>query len=77
MKNLLTVSAVIELGAGLALLAFPSAAVKLLFGSPLDTPAGVALGRLAGAALLTLGIACWRGSRDFKAMQREVWFTRC
>ena len=67
MKNLLTVSAVIELGAGLALLAVPSAAVKLLFGSPLDTPAAVALGRLAGAALLTLGIACWRASRDVQS----------
>jgi hypothetical protein len=64
MKTLHTVSAVIELGAGLALLAFPSASVKLLFGSPLDTPAAVALGRLAGAALFTLGIACWRASRD-------------
>ena len=67
MKYLLIVSAVIELGAGLVLLAFPSAAVKLLFGSPLDTPAAEALGRLAGAALLTLGIACWRGSRDVQS----------
>ena len=64
MKTLHTVSAVIELGAGLALLAFPSAVVKLLLGSPLDTPAAVALGRLAGAALLTLGLACWLARGD-------------
>jgi hypothetical protein len=64
MKTLHTVSAVIELGAGLALLAFPSVVVKLLLGSPLDTPAAVALGRLAGAALLTLGLACWLARGD-------------
>jgi hypothetical protein len=60
MKKLHAASAVIELGAGLALLAFPSVVVKLLLGSPLDTAATVALGRLAGAALFTLGMACWR-----------------
>ena len=64
MKTLHTVSAVIELGAGLALLAFPSAVMKLLLGSPLDTPAAVALGRLTGAALLALGVACWLARGD-------------
>ena len=58
MKALLILTAVIELGAGLALLGFPSATVALLLGSPLDAPAAVALGRLAGAALFALGIAC-------------------
>ena len=67
MKNLPTVSAVIELGAGLALLAFPSAVVKLLLGSPLDAPAAIALGRLAGAALLALGVACWFARDDTKS----------
>jgi hypothetical protein len=61
------VSAVIELGAGLALLAFPSAVVKLLLGSPLDAPAAIALGRLTGAALLALGVACWLASSDTKS----------
>jgi len=59
MKMLLRVTAIIEVGAGAALLSVPSLAVKLLFGSPLGTPAAVALGRLAGAALFTLGAACW------------------
>jgi hypothetical protein len=59
MKNLHTVSALIELSAGLVLLVSPSAAAQLLFGSPLETSAAVALGRLAGAALLALGVACW------------------
>jgi len=39
MKPLLVVTSVIELGAGLALLSFPSAAVALLLGSSLATPA--------------------------------------
>ena len=64
MKALLIVTAVIELGAGLALLGFPSATVALLLGSPLDAPAAVALGRLAGAALFALGIACWLAHYD-------------
>jgi hypothetical protein len=48
-----------ELGAGLALLAIPSIAVKRVPGSPLDAPAAVPLGPLAGAALFSLGVACW------------------
>ena len=59
MKILLAVTAIIEAGAGVALMCCPSAIVALLLGSPLDTPAAVSLGRLAGAALLALGVACW------------------
>lgn len=36
-----------------------SLASTLLFGSPLDTPAGLTAGRRAGAALVTIGIICW------------------
>jgi hypothetical protein len=63
-KKLHTVTAVIEAGAGLALGCCPSAIVKLLLGSPLDSPAAVTLGRLAGAALLALGVACWLARGD-------------
>ena len=64
MKKLHTVTAAIEAGAGLALGCFPSAAVALLLGSPLDSPAAVLLGRLTGAALLALGVACWLARGD-------------
>jgi hypothetical protein len=64
MKRLLIVTAVIELGVGVALLCLPSATVTLLLGSGLDTPAAVALGRVAGAALLALGVACWLSQYD-------------
>ena len=63
-KSLFVVTAVIEAGAGLALMTWPSAAVMLLLGSSLDTPAGLILGRVAGAALLALGVACWLARRD-------------
>lgn len=59
MKMLLTVTAFIEVGAGAVLMGFPAAAVKLLFDSTLDSPAGTILGRIAGSALCALGIGCW------------------
>ena len=64
MKSLYTVTAAIELGAGLALLCCPPATVVLLLGSGLDTSAAVILGRVAGAALLALGVACWLARDD-------------
>lgn len=64
MKRLLISTAVIELGAGLALTCCPSAAVALLLHSPLESPAAVTLGRMAGAALLALGVACWFARHD-------------
>jgi hypothetical protein len=64
MKSLYTVTAAIELGAGLALLCSPSATVVLLVGSGLDTSAAAMLGRVAGAALLALGLACWIARDD-------------
>ena len=75
MKKLFhTVTAVLEAGAGLALGCFPSAVVALLLGSGLDTPVAVILGRLAGAALLTLGVACWlaRGDAESRAARGLV-----
>jgi len=59
MKNLLTTTAVIEGGSGLFMVTFPSLAATLLFGSPLDSPAGLTAGRSAGAALLAIGVAAW------------------
>lgn len=63
-KKLLMVSAMAEAGAGIALLALPLVIVGLLIGSTLDSAAALAVARLAGAALVTLGLVCWFGSRD-------------
>ncbi|MGC1417618.1 MAG: hypothetical protein WA817_20175 [Candidatus Acidiferrum sp.] len=67
MKMLLIATAFIEVGAGLALLLLPSQATELLFGSPLGTPTALVMGRLAGVALLTLGVACWLGRSEEKS----------
>ena len=67
MKNLLVLTAVVEAGAGLVFLMLPSAAAKLLFGSSLDAPAALMVGRLTGAALVTLGVACWLAHFDVKS----------
>jgi len=59
MNRLFTVTALIEITTGLALLIVPSVVVVLLLGSPLDAFAAVTLGRVAGVAVLALGVACW------------------
>jgi hypothetical protein len=64
MRTLQIASATIELGAGLALLCYPSAAVALLFGARLEGVAALSVGRVCGAALLTLGVACWLARGD-------------
>ena len=63
-KNLLTLAAVFEAGTGFALLAVPSIVAKLLLGSSLDSPAALAVARVAGVALLALGVACWLARHD-------------
>jgi len=69
-----TATALIELGAGLALLSFPSAAVTLLLGAPLEAPSALTVARVAGAALLTLGAAFWlaRGDTQSRAARGLV-----
>jgi hypothetical protein len=63
-KNLLTLEAVIEVGAGLGMVVLPSLVVTLLLGSSLDTPVALTVARVAGVALLALGIACWLARHD-------------
>jgi hypothetical protein len=67
MKLLLIIAAVMEAGAGLALLLIPTVAVSALLGIPLDTPTGLVAGRIAGAALVALAVACWRARNGERA----------
>ncbi len=64
MNSLYATTAVVELGAGLALLCLPSSAVDILLGTPLEAPAALAVARVGGVALLTLGVACWLARDD-------------
>ena len=60
MKKLLTLAAIGETATGLALLIVPSLVVWLLFGAEI-VGVGVVMSRLAGIALIGLGVACWPG----------------
>ena len=61
MNRVLFLAAVGEIGTGLALLIVPSLVGQALLGQPL---AGIAIpvARIAGIALLALGVACWPGT---------------
>ena len=58
-KGLLIITAIFEALTGLALLASPSLAAASLTGGPIESAAGAILTRIAGAALLAIGIMCW------------------
>jgi len=61
---LFMVTAVLEVGIGLALLASPALTVTILIGAPFETNADSIIGRIAGSALLTLGVAAWSARND-------------
>jgi len=60
MRKVLMFAAVVQAATGLALLIVPSLVGRLLLGEELT---GIAMptGRVAGIALIALGIACWPG----------------
>jgi hypothetical protein len=60
MKKVLTLAAVVEATTGLALLLVPSFVGRLLLGEEFTGP-GIVSGRVAGIALIALGVACWPG----------------
>jgi hypothetical protein len=60
-KNVLALSAAAEAGTGLLLLVWPPIVVRLLFGEEISG-AGVIMSRIAGIALIGLGVACWPGN---------------
>ena len=57
-------TAVVELGAGVVLLAAPAAVIRLLFGSAVAIFPAVGIARVAGVALLALAAACWWARAD-------------
>ena len=58
MKRLLGLAAVLEVATGLALIIDPPLLSHLLLGEGVSG-AGIALGHVAGFALVGLGLACW------------------
>ena len=63
-QQLLIVTALAETATGLMLLVMPQLVVALLLGASLDAPAAFVVARVAGAALLSLGCACWLARND-------------
>jgi hypothetical protein len=72
--DLVTANAALEVGAGVVLLGLPAFAGRLLLGVDPGGP-GVALGRFAGVALLTVGLACWPNSDEATAQATWSLFT--
>jgi hypothetical protein len=68
---LLIVTALGEGGTGLALLALPAGVLTLLLGVEQALPELATLARVAGAALLALGIACRPGRPDQRGPSRK------
>ncbi len=58
-KLLLIAMATVEAATGVSLLAAPSFVVGLLLGNELSSPGSLVLGRILGAALVSIGVACW------------------
>jgi hypothetical protein len=75
LNTLYAATAVIEVGAGLALLCAPSAAAALLLGRPLAAPAALTVARIGGAGLLTLGVACWLAGGDMRSLAAKALVT--
>lgn len=67
MRRLLITTAILEITTGVVLTALPAWTVSILLGEPPGTSAGLLVARLAGAALISLGTACWFAGRDTKS----------
>ena len=66
-RYLLIATAIAELATGAALLVAPSFVAQLLLGEALGSAASMLVGRVAGAALMAIGLISWRESADDRA----------
>ncbi|MFH0729060.1 MAG: hypothetical protein V2B19_22315 [Pseudomonadota bacterium] len=78
-RKLFIVTAVIELGAGFALMFLPSQVLRLALGVVAPALEALIMGRLGGVGLFALGIAFWlarddNGSRAQKALLWGITF---
>jgi hypothetical protein len=66
MHRLHKITALVEVSTGLGLIAVPTGVVRILLGAEI-AGAAISLARLAGVALLALGVACWLASFDVQS----------
>jgi hypothetical protein len=71
MKRVLVFAAVSEAATGVALLIVPSLVGQLLLGAEL-TGSAMAVARVAGIALIALGLACWPGNDAASSLSRAL-----
>lgn len=70
-RKFLALAAAGEAATGLVLLAYPPIVVRLLFGAEI-AGTGVVMSRVAGIALIALGVACWPGGEATGIPARAV-----
>ena len=73
-RTLARMAAGLEVTAGCALIVSPSLVVRLLIGAGLSS-GGMAVGRVGGFGLLSLGMACWPGAEAVTAQATSALFT--
>ncbi len=71
-KLLLIVTALVEVGTGIALLVAPAWVVAFLLGDGLNSPQSLVLGRITGAALVAMGVVCWLASHGESSGHRAL-----
>jgi hypothetical protein len=71
-KYLLIVTALGEGVTGVALLAAPAVVFLLLLGVESAAPEALVVSRVAGGALMAIGVACWLARNDRGPAQRGV-----
>ncbi len=59
MKTLLSITAIFECLTGIALIAIPSTIIPMLLGIPFEEDSLHVISGITGAALISIGIACW------------------
>lgn len=67
MRPLLMTTAIVETTTGIVLLVVPTWLASVLLGGALDTSESLTVARLAGAAVLSLGVACWCAGGDWQS----------
>src|SRR5436190_251650 len=73
-RTLVVLDAVLELATGAALVADPGFVIRALLGVGLSD-GGIAVGRVAGLGLLSLGLACWPSGDEATAQATWALFT--
>jgi hypothetical protein len=63
-RSLFTLTAILEAITGILLLVAPAFVVNLLLGAEISTQTDLTITRIAGSAILSLGIACWLARND-------------